>query len=386
MSINALRGIRGIDIRKAGGGRLRIDLDAIVHNYRQVAARVAPAKIGAVVKANAYGLGAIPVTQALYDAGCQLFFVAHLNEALTLRAVLPLEVQLVVLNGLVPDTDAACAEADVTPVLNSLEQARRWANAARQAGKRLPAIIQMDSGMGRLGMALEELTSLANDGQILSTIKPVMFMSHLACADMPRHRANTAQLARFEAATLLFPNVPRGIANSGGAFLPANFHADIVRVGIALYGGAPNGDTPNPMQPVISLDARLIQIRTVAAGGGVGYGHSHYCKHESRIATIGIGYADGLPRSLSNHGAAWYEGIRLPIVGRVSMDSTTIDVTAISPDSIRPGDWVQLIGPHQPIDALANDAGTISYEILTRLGERYDRIYLPATHGRKVSI
>ncbi len=371
-------GIGGIS-----GGRLRIDLGAIAANYRLIAGRVAPAEAGAVVKANAYGLGAAEVAQALCKAGCRLFFVAHLSEALALRPALPAESRLVVLNGLPPGAEPLCAEADITPVLNSPKQAYRWAEAARNAGERLPAALQIDSGMGRLGIDATELASLADDAQFRSAINLVMIMSHLACADTPEHPANAAQLACFQTAAELFPGIPRALANSGGAFLPADFHADVVRTGIALYGGAPNRSEPGPMQPVVGLEARVIQIRTIAAGGAVGYGHSHHCEHESRIATLGVGYADGLPRSLGNRGAAWHAGERLPIVGRVSMDSITIDVTALPSGRIEAGDWVELIGAHQSIDAIADDAGTISYEMLTSLGARYDRTYVPATAGRR---
>ena len=368
-----------MDIGGLSGGRLRIDLGAIAANYRLIAERVAPAEVGAVVKANAYGLGAIKVAQALCDAGCRLFFVAHLGEALALRHALRAEFRLVVLNGLPPGAEALCAEAAITPVLNSPEQVHRWAEVAQKAGTRLPAVLQLDSGMGRLGIAIEDLAPLAGNAQFHSAIELVMVMSHLACADTPEHPANAAQLACFQTAAALFPGIPRALANSGGAFLPADFHADIVRAGIALYGGAPNQSGLNPMRPVVDLEARVIQIRTIVAGGAVGYGHSHYCERESRIATIGVGYADGLPRSLGNRGAAWHAGARLPIVGRVSMDSITIDVTALPPGGIEVGGWVELIGPHQSVDSLADDAGTISYEMLAGLGARYDRAYLPAS-------
>lgn len=361
------------------GGRLRIDLNAIAANYRQIVERVAPAEVGAVVKADAYGLGAAEVAQTLRDAGCRLFFVAHLGEALALRSDLPAACQLIVLNGLPPGAEALCAEAGITPVLNSPEQAHRWAEVAQQTGAPLPAALQFDSGMGRLGMATEDLAPLARDARFRSAVDLVMIMSHLACADTPDHPANAAQFTSFQTAATLFPGIPRALANSGGAFLPSDFHADIVRAGIALYGGAPNRAGPNPMEPVVQLEARVIQIRTIPAGGAVGYGHSHLCERESRIATLGVGYADGLPRSLGNRGAAWHAGERLPIVGRVSMDSIAIDVTALSPARIEAGDWVELIGPHQSIDAIADDAGTISYEMLTSLGARYKRSHAPVT-------
>lgn len=358
------------------GGRLRIDLGAIAQNYRTIASRVTPAEVGAVVKADAYGLGAAQVSSTLYAQGCRLFFVAHLDEALKLRPLLPADSRLAVLNGLPPGAEALAADAAIIPVLNSLEQARQWRDAARAAGRRLPAILQFDSGMGRLGLPPEDLPALTGDNAFRDDIDLIMVMSHLACADTPGHPANTAQLARFTDMAVHFPDVPRALANSGGAFLPQGFRCDVVRTGIALYGGAPNDETPNPMRPVVSLDARVIQIRTVPAGAPIGYGHDFRCARESRIATIGVGYADGLPRSLGNRGAAWFEGERLPIVGRVSMDSITLDVTALPHGRLQAGDWVELIGPHQPIDAIARNAGTISYEILTSLGPRYHRTYV----------
>lgn len=368
-----------MDLGGMSGGRLRIDLDAIAANYRMMSERVAPAEVGAVVKANAYGLGASQVARALCNMGCRLLFVAHLGEALALREVLPAGTRLIILNGLPAGAEALCAAARIIPVLNSPEQARRWAEAAQGIGTRLPAALQLDSGMGRLGIAPEDLASLAGDARFQSAVDLLMIMSHLACADTPEHPANAAQLAAFEAAATLFPDIPRALSNSGGAFLQPEFHADIVRAGIALYGGSPNRSAPNPMRPVVGLEARIIQIRTIAAGGGVGYGHSHRCARESRIATVGVGYADGLPRSLGNRGAAWHGGVRLPIVGRVSMDSITIDVTAVPQERIAAGDWVELIGPHQSIDRLADDAGTISYEMLTSLGARFDRTYVEET-------
>ncbi len=360
------------------GGRLRIDLDAVAQNYRSIAGRVAPADVAAVVKADAYGLGAVPVSRALLDAGCRIFFVAHLGEALALRSCLPADAEIFVLNGLVAGAEGQCIDARIIPVLNSVEQARRWRDMAQGAGRRLPAALQIDSGMARLGIANEDLSELAADTSFLSSVDLRMIMSHLACADTPDSPVNAAQLATFTAMAANFPALPRALANSGGAFLGADFGCDIIRTGIALFGGAPNERAPNPMQPVVGLEARVIQIRTVAAGSGVGYGHSFHCEHESRIATIGVGYADGLPRTLGNRGSAWHGDTRLPIVGRVSMDSITLDVSALPPGRLRSGDWVELIGPNQPVDALARDAGTISYEILTSLGARYDRTYFPA--------
>ncbi len=357
------------------GGRLEIDLDALAANFRLIAAQVAPARAAAVVKADGYGLGAIPVSLALARAGCRDFFVAHLAEALAIRPLLPPDATLIVLNGFQPGTERPHADANIVPVLNSLDQAIRWRDAASAVGRALPAVLQVDSGMSRLGMTPDEAGQLARDPDFAAHVSVTLVMSHLACADTPDSPANARQRDRFLAAAALFPAAGRSLANSGGAFLPAGFHMDLVRPGVALYGGAPNDRTPNPMRPVVRLDARVIQLRSIGAGEGVGYGLSFTATGETRLATIAVGYADGLPRMLGNRGAAWFDGIRLPIAGRVSMDSITLDVSALTPGALAAGDWVELIGPHQSLDALARDAGTISYEILTSLGHRYHRIY-----------
>ncbi|HEY1146225.1 MAG TPA: alanine racemase [Allosphingosinicella sp.] len=357
------------------GGRLTIDLDALAANHALLARRVAPALCAAVVKADAYGLGAVRVAPALAGVGCRDFFVAHLAEGLSLQPHLPTDARLYVLNGLQPGSERRCAEAGIIPVLNSLEQARRWRETAEALGRPLTAILQLDSGMSRLGLPAVEAEALAVDEGFKAHVQLAYVMSHLACADHPSDGANAAQRTRFEELAALFPSVPRSLANSGGAFLPAAFHCDLVRPGVALYGAQPNDAGPNPMRPVVSLEARVIQVRTIPAGTGVGYGLTFNAERETRIATIAVGYADGWLRSLGNRGAAYFNGVRLPIAGRVSMDSITLDVAALPEGSLGLGDWVELIGPNQTLDQVAADAGTISYEILTSLGPRYHRIY-----------
>lgn len=371
----------GIADRSAGcamdmaGGRLFVDLAAIRWNYLALAQRVAPAALGAVVKANAYGLGALPVVRTLAAAGCDRFFFAHLSEALAVRGEIPAAYRLYVLNGLMPGGEELCADTGIVPVLNSVEQARRWQAVAQARGVVLPAVVQFDSGMSRLGVSLDEGAALAGDAGFSANVAIDFVMSHLACADEPDHAANPAQRELFTRQSVLFPGKPRALANSGGVFLDRGFHADIVRPGIALYGGAPNPAQAHAVRPVVQLDARIIQLRTLQPDAHVGYGYSHRVTTPSRIATIAVGYADGWPRSLGNKGAAYHAGIRLPIVGRVSMDSITIDISALPEWALAPGDWVELLGPSQSIDQVAADAGTISYEILTSLGQRYDRFY-----------
>jgi len=358
-------------------GRLRIDLGALVANYRLIAQQVAPARVAGVVKADAYGLGAIPVSAALYAAGCRHFFVAHLCEAAVLQPHLPSDATLYILNGLQPGAEADCAAIGAVPVLNSLEQIDGWAALACTLGRPLSGVIQVDSGMARLGLTPADLATLHVSPQRLGGIALQLVMTHLACADDPDDDFNLQQRATFDAIARQFPGIPRSIDNSGGAMAQGVAHGDLVRAGIALYGGAPHGQ-PNPMRAVIALDAHILQLRTIDAGAGVGYGLTHRFDRPSHIATVSVGYADGWPRHLSNRGSAWIAGVRAPIVGRVSMDSLALDVTDVPDTLLYAGAPVELIGPHQSIDDVAAQADTISYEILTRLGHRYARTYLPA--------
>ena len=362
--------------RAAGtGGYLVIDLAALVANYTQLSARTGQALTGAVVKADAYGLGAFQVSTALYAAGCRHFFVAQACEAFTLRPALPADAALYVLNGLPEGAEATCAVQNIIPVLNSPHQITRWANLAKARGERLPAVVQFDTGMARLGLSPEETRALAAAPEALAALDIRFIMSHLASADTPENTANAGQLAHMRDVSALFPGLPVSLANSGGLFLGEGFLQHLTRPGIALYGGAPNDAGPNPMRAVVSLHVAVIQTRTVPAGTRIGYGGAHAATHDMRLATLGAGYADGLPRSLCPRGAAWHGDIRLPIVGRISMDSLMVDITALPAGAVTEGDFVELIGPHQSIDTIAADAGTISYEILTALGRRFYREY-----------
>lgn len=358
------------------GARLTIDLAALAGNYRLIREQVGPAAVGGVVKANGYGLGAVEVARTLIAEGCRHIFVALQGEAEALVPQLGGAAPVYILNGLLPGGEAACAALGAVPVLNSLDQAERWAAQAALSGQRLPAVLQVDTGMSRMGFPADELDTLLAQPELLERIDLRFVMSHLACADTPADAANAAQAARFQKIAARFSGVPRALDNSGGAFHQRG-HFDLVRAGIALYGGAPD-DRANPMQPVVSLEARIAQLRTIPAGTGVGYGLTFRTTRETRIATIPVGYADGWPRILGNVGSAFIAGQRVAIAGRVSMDSMTLDVTDVPAEHLYPGAPVELLGPHQGIDAVAADAGTIAYEILTQLSRRYERVYLPA--------
>ncbi|SCB35577.1 alanine racemase [Rhizobium hainanense] len=356
-------------------GYLTIDLAALCRNYDKLSAVVVPAKTAAVVKADSYGLGASQVSKALYARGCRHFLVAHFIEALRLRPQLPGDATVFVLNGLLPGNEATCADVGIVPVINSLDQLQQWSQTARSLQRRLPAVLQFDTGMSRLGIPPEDRSAVAAHLQTSDDIDILFIMSHLASADEAGSGQNADQLAEMRRVAAEFPQYDVSFANSGGIFLGGDFHGVLARPGIALYGGAPTSGVTNPMEAVVRLDVAVVQTRTVPEGARVGYGGVHVTKRQTRLATIAAGYADGLPRSLSDRGAVYYNGVRLPIVGRVSMDSTTIDISALPEGTLSFGSMVEVLGDHQSLDDLARDAGLISYEILTSLGHRFHRQY-----------
>ncbi|KQZ14863.1 alanine racemase [Mesorhizobium sp. Root554] len=358
----------------AAGAILTIDLGALRENYRRLKARLGGMRCAAVVKADGYGLGAIPVAKALMAEGCDSFFVAHVSEGAALREALGYGPVIHVLNGIPPDADTEILAAGLIPVLNSGLELQAWRGAAARAGRTLPAALQVDSGMSRLGMTPQEVEAVAADSKAFEGIDIVLVMSHLACADEPSHPANRAQLLEFERLRRLLPEAPASLANSSGAFLEPPWRMDLARLGVALYGVNPTPVLENPMLPVVRLDAKVIQTRNLPAGTGVGYGHAFTAPGPMRLATLSIGYADGWQRRVS--AAAFIDGVRLPFVGRVSMDMIVIDISALPPDRLQRGDLVELIGPSQSVDDIAAIAGTIGYEILTGLGHRFHRRYL----------
>ena len=355
---------------------LDIDLAAIAANYRLLCDHHPSGPVAAVVKANGYGLGAAPIAAHLARHGCQHFFVAHLDEAIALRPHIPGHF-LAVLNGLLPGTEAEFIAHDILPVLGSLAEITAWTNAARAAGKKLPALLHIDTGMSRLGLDPRELSTVADDPSRLDGIDLRFIMTHFVSSEIAADPLNHRQREKFAAACARLPPAPRSIANSSGIFLGPGFAADLARPGAALYGINPTPTDKNPMHPVARLTTRILQIRDVPAGDTVGYNATWAVPSSPpaprRIATAAIGYADGWHRSLSNRGCAIFDGTVLPLVGRVSMDLSTFDITA-RPD-IAPGAMLELLGPDHGPDAVAEQAGTNGYEILTSLGARIARNY-----------
>ncbi len=362
----------------AAGAVLTIDLGAIRANYRLLRDKTGGKPVAGVVKADGYGLGAAEVARALMAEGCGTFFVAHLAEAIELRAAIGDGPSIQVLNGIPPGTEAEAVAAGAVPVINSLEQLHGWRQAAKKAGRRLPATLQVDSGMARLGLPPKSVEWLASATGALDDIAVGLVMSHLACADEPEHPANRAQLLAFDRLRALLPPAPASLANSSGIFLGQAYHFDMVRPGAALYGINPQPGHPNPMRQAVRLQARVVQLRDILPGDGVGYGHAFQADKPMRTATISLGYADGWPRRAV--AAAWVDQVRLVFIGRVSMDSIILDISAL-PGGLAAGDLVELIGPHQSVDDVAALAGTIGYEILTALGRRFHRVYIDETSG-----
>ena len=363
---------------------LTVDLDALAANYALLRREAGGAEVSAVVKADAYGLGIAPVARRLAAEGCRTFFVATPHEGLALRTVLP-QADIHILDGLFPGTAALYAEARLRPVINSMGELAEW----REAGAPLPAALHFDTGMNRLGMSAEDVARIADDPSITKGVAISLFMSHLACADDGNHPQNRRQLERFRAlmATLRphFPKARASLANTGGIFLGPDYHFDLVRPGIGLYGGTPFARRANPFHSVASAHARVLAVREVSPSEGVGYAASWTSGAPARIAVLAMGYADGYLRSLSfpwtegmggeSGGRVYIGGEIAPVAGRISMDMTSVDITHLPEGAVKRGDMAELIGPNIPVDDVGRQAGTISYEILTALGARYMRRY-----------
>ncbi len=359
------------------GAVLFVDLAAVADNWRAMAALAKGAECGAVVKADGYGLGAVPTSRALYAAGARTFFVADIAGGVRLRAALPGDARIAVLHGVPPGAGAEIAAERLTPILNTLGDIQRWREEAARLGRPLPCFVHIDTGMNRLGLEAAELDRLAADpGTLLQGLEVQAWMSHLACADDPGNPMTAEQLGRFRAALARLPKAPASLANSAGVFHGAGYHFNLVRPGIALHGANPAPWMPNPMRPTIRLLARIHQVRMVEPGRTVGYDATHRVAGKRKVAALGMGYADGYPWSLQGKGQVMVGGHRAPIIARVSMDLLTVDVTDVPARFLAEGDWAEVIGPHRTVDQVAAEAGTIGYEVLTRLGPRYHREYL----------
>jgi len=374
------------NIPPGAGSVLVVDLDAVADNFRHIKSLTPTAAVGVSIKADAYGLGAAAIAPALAAAGCQIFYVATAAEGAKLRPALP-DAGIVILNG--PDATSAPLffEHGLTPVLNSLAQFDVWRAATAGRPPENGAYLHIDTGMSRLGLSETEVVELCADPARLDGVGVSVAMSHLACADEPGSKMNAQQRDRLLAAAAALAAhtgpLQTSLANSAGVFLGADFHLDIVRAGAAIYGLNVLNQKRSSMRQVIHLYAKIIQVRDVGKAATVGYGATHRIARPSRIATLATGYADGYLRAAGRLTAkdkrqlatAYIGDAAAPVVGRVSMDLLTVDVSGVAEAAARPGAFVELIGDHFSADDLADVAGTIGYEVLTRLGQRHHRIY-----------
>ncbi|PCI55223.1 MAG: alanine racemase [Alphaproteobacteria bacterium] len=361
----------------AFSGELTIDIAALMRNYKTLDAMSAASCETAVsVKADAYGLGARDVVSALSEEGARRFFVATLDEAITVRNVLP-QADIHILNGFMDDARDVYRAHNLSPVLNSLSEIELYRSFSHDCEEALPAIIHFDTGMNRLGLVSDEARILCDDLSLLDGIDLQFIMSHFSSSEEEENPINTAQYKRFKDLTLYFKGVKQSLCNSGGVFLSQEYHLDMTRPGIALYGGCAVSKMEEVIRPVVSLSAPILQIHSVKKGEYAGYNETHCFDKDGHVAIISIGYADGVLRSLANNGALYWRDYKLPIRGRVSMDLLICDLSAVPlQDYPVVGDMVEVLGAHQSIDDLAKDAGTAAYEIITSLGARYKRNYI----------
>ncbi len=355
-------------------GRLIIDLGALAENYSFLAARSPKGETAAAVKADAYGLGLEPVARTLLNSGCRSFFVAVSQEGINLRRLAP-DAAIYVLCGLWPDLVDSYIENRLTPVLNTAGDIALWTGRSNAA----PYALHVDTGLNRLGLPMDQLPDFAD-------LSPNLVMTHFACADDPENPLNQRQIEAFDQVRAIFPAARASMANSACLLSRNDCRFDLTRPGIALYGGDAVNNVQNPMRPVARLEARILQIRVARKGQSVGYGGTHVFARDTRVAVVGIGYADGYHRALSGSGVplrkvaaggrGQINGHDVPIIGRISMDLTTFDISALPENSVQQGDWMELINDQIPVDEVAKSAGTIGYEILTSLGQRYARSYI----------
>jgi alanine racemase len=354
---------------------LDIDLSAIRANYRLLAEVAKGCRLAGTVKGNGYGLGAAHVGQSLYDEGCRLFFVATLDEGLALRAALP-DPEIAVLHDTADGAEGQALAARLTPVLNSRGDIDRWRDKAHETGQKIRVFIHIDTGLNRLGLEYGDAEAIAEDPSILDGLDVGLWISHLACADIPDHPLNLEQQTRFRNITRRLPPAPASLANSPGLYLGPDYHFNIARPGRSLFGLSPTLYAANPMHPVVSLKAPILQVRQAEAGGTVGYGATHTITAPTKIATLALGYADGYKRLLSDRGSVWIGSYEAPVIGRISMDLTTIDVSGVPDDHLAPGALAEIIGPRRTPNQIADEAGTNAPDILATLNTRVRRRYL----------
>jgi alanine racemase len=369
----------------SAGLRLTVDLTAMTDNWKDLARRSGKARTAAVVKADAYGTGIEDAGEALYLAGARDFFVATVDEGVTLRLYAP-DARIFVLCGIWPGTERRFFENDLVPVISSEEQLAFWMAVLADYGD-YPCALHVDTGFNRLGIDMDEAVALADDVSRPASFAPVLVMSHLACGDDQSSPMNRQQLESFRRVSAAYEGIDSSLSASAGIFLGSDYHFDLTRPGISIYGGEAVSGLANPMRPVVTAEARVIQVRTVKAGQSVSYGRAMQLTRDSRLAVVSAGYADGYMRSQSSGGVplrqilpqgghGFIAGRRVPVAGRITMDLTIFDITDLPDNAITAGDYVELFGSNVAVDEVARSAGTIGYEILTSMGLRHERRYI----------
>ena len=355
---------------------LEVDLSAVAHNYHLTKSFLSPScQIAGVVKSDAYGVGMAEVATTLWDEGCRHFFVAFVSEGMSLRKVLP-HALIYVLSGLLPQTEEVFFEHALIPVLTDRGQIEQWRAYAHKLSKKLSAILHVDTGITRNGLSFREVMTSAQHPERFEGLELHYIMSHLASSENKDSSQNEEQLLAFERARSLLPNVKASLSNSSGLMLGPAYHFVLVRPGLGLLGYARPFPFEDRVQPCLKALGRVVQITETKKGQPVGYGASYRCKRPSRLATLGVGYGDGFFWDLSNRGEVWFGGYSAPIVGRVSMDFMVVDVTEVPENQVFPGAWATLFDSCERVHALARQATTLHYELLTSLGIRYYRRYI----------
>jgi alanine racemase len=372
-ALRALPPLDPSDIAPYATACMAVDLGAIEYNFKRIARFVGPnTRVAGVIKANAYGFGVSEVAPTLYEAGCRDFFVANVDEALEAHPLLADDATLYCMNGLQLGAEHLFEHHGFIPTLLSPEQALSWNQHARLSGKRLKAAIHIDSGLSREGMTEAEVIALAPQ---LDALDVVLLMSHLASADESTNPSNAEQHARFLALSTHFPRAQKSLANSHGISFGPSFHFELVRPGMALFGHCSSLNDRLQLKPALTLRARIVRHRTLTPGQAVGYNALFKAQNEMTIALLNVGYADGIIRSLTNKGFVTVGGHKAPIVGKVSMDFTTIDISDLPKHLTAPGSWVEIVHGADQFEAFADAGGTCTYEITTRLSKRFHRLY-----------
>jgi alanine racemase len=357
---------------------LYVDLRAIKENYKKICAHLGSKTLcAAVVKSDAYGLGVAPIVKALHLAGCRHFFCSYLDDALKIRQEFAnSDVVVYVLNGVFPKTEHLFHENAITPCLISKDHVDRWVAYGKKISQKLPCIIHVDTGMGREGLAVEEFMMLYDlEKEKLEALDIHFLMSHLANSNTPNNRKNIIQLDRFQLLLSRMPNLKATLANSSGLALGPQYHFDMVRPGMALYGYKGLNYADLYLSPTLSVQGRVLLTRSLTGGESIGYNSTFTCQRDTKVALISVGHGDGVLRAISNRGGILINGHMTPLIGAVSMDTMMVDITSHPTGTVHADMWVELYGDIESVNRFAESEGTSVYELMVRHGQRFQRIY-----------